>query len=469
LVSVGLLLFHAFPSRGWRRLVLLGLNIIFISSFADALPELLPLVGFLLLSYLCIRFAQAQPSRLLFAGCIIILMGAFIYVKQYSIIEGYTFLREPYVTIGLSYIFFRVLQVLVDTYQGAITERPSPLRLFNHICFFLTFISGPIQRFQDYRGQEDALSSVSITSEKAYEAFSRIINGSIKLVFFSAVFQDIHEYSLIWMRLNPDSRFLWIGYACACFAYLLQMYINFSGYMDVVIGVGGLFGFSLPENFNYPLSSSSFLDVWRRWHITLGDWFKLYLFTPTVKALTRRGSKRSHVPYYGVLAFFVTFFATGLWHETTTEMILLGFLLGFGVSFNKLYEVEMRKRLGKKRFGMLRENFFYSSFMQGLTITYLAISLTSLWWDIHTIRSAVERLGLAGGALSLALCVFGVVGVKLIYELLWKCSSPLASASKDFLQTFVFQQTSLALRLFLLTFLLFDAHGAIPEIAYMGF
>jgi D-alanyl-lipoteichoic acid acyltransferase DltB (MBOAT superfamily) len=252
-------------------------------------------------------------------------------------------------------------------------------------------------------------------------------------------------------------------------AYLLQLYISFSGYIDVVIGVGRLFGFTLPENFNWPLSAKNFLEFWSRWHISLSYWFKLYLFNPIVKALNRRYLNPKVVPYYGVVAFFVTFFIMGLWHGTTPVFVVYGLFLGLGVSINKLYEVVMRKYLGKKRFAGLRLNKFYSIFCQSLTITYFAIALTCLWLNMTGLLKLFEDLGLSGLSAAVGLCIALTLMGIFISSLIRIFANFMSKHLRVITSSFWLRQLGLSGRLLILIFALFSQTAQIPVIQYIGF
>jgi D-alanyl-lipoteichoic acid acyltransferase DltB (MBOAT superfamily) len=380
----------------------------------------------------------------------------------------FTFDR-PFNVIGLSYVLFRILQLLVDAYQGDIKEKLSPLRTFNYLFFFPSFLSGPIQRYQDYRDQENDIGILNLSSETVYEAFSRITNGLLKVVMLSAIFQIGYNEAILAMKFNVNSLLLGVWYCLACMAYLLQLYISFSGYIDVVIGVGRLFGFTLPENFNWPLSAKNFLEFWSRWHISLSYWFKLYLFNPIVKALNRRYLNPKVVPYYGVVAFFVTFFIMGLWHGTTPVFVVYGLFLGLGVSINKLYEVVMRKYLGKKRFAGLRLNKFYSIFCQSLTITYFAIALTCLWLNMTGLLKLFEDLGLSGLSAAVGLCIALTLMGIFISSLIRIFANFMSKHLRVITSSFWLRQLGLSGRLLILIFALFSQTAQIPVIQYIGF
>ncbi len=238
------------------------------------------------------------------------------------------------------------------------------------------------------------------------------------------------------------------GLAIACMAYLMYMYINFSGYMDVVIGVGRLFGFEVPENFDWPLSSANLLDLWSRWHITLGEWFKFYLFNPLLKYLGHRFRNPAMFPAHGIVAFFVTFFVIGVWHEATLELMIYGVLIGGGVSFNKLYEVGMRKYLGKKRFAKLRSNALYAAFANGLMIAYFGITLSCLWMEKGELLRPAITLGTSGIAMSFGIVIAAAMLIRSVVGALKAGLRPLSGANEYLGRSLFFQQLGLGARVF---------------------
>jgi D-alanyl-lipoteichoic acid acyltransferase DltB (MBOAT superfamily) len=180
--------------------------------------------------------------------------------------------------------------------------------------------------------------------------------------------------------------------------YTVYLYFNFSGYMDIVIGIGGLLGQSLPENFDKPFTARSFLEFWQRWHMTLSQWFKFYLFNPLLMFLMAGLPSPAMTAYLGVLAFFITFLVMGVWHGTTAVFVIYGLLMGAGASINKLWQVACIKRLGNKRYRALTESTAYIYFARGLTVSYFALALTCLWvTELPQFTALFVRLGVAGG------------------------------------------------------------------------
>jgi D-alanyl-lipoteichoic acid acyltransferase DltB (MBOAT superfamily) len=195
-------------------------------------------------------------------------------------------------------------------------------------------------------------------------------------------------------QVEPGSKI--IPVACLFPVYAVFLYCNFSGYIDVAIGAAGLVGLSLPENFDRPFSSQSFVDFWNRWHITLSTWLRSYVYNPLLMQLMRSFPQRSWEPVWAVVAFFVTFFLIGLWHGRNSEFLFYGLLLGLGVSMNKAYELLMTAWIGRKRFIKLSSNQAYIAAARGLTFTYFSVTLlwfSSSWNQIEELR---RRLGTTG-------------------------------------------------------------------------
>jgi D-alanyl-lipoteichoic acid acyltransferase DltB (MBOAT superfamily) len=178
--------------------------------------------------------------------------------------------------------------------------------------------------------------------------------------------------------------------------YPVYLFLNFSGYTDFVIGVARLFGIILPENFDRPFSSESFIEFWSRWHISLSAWLKAYVYTPLVIALMRRFPSPRVEPLLGVLSYFVTFFLVGVWHGQTPEFVFFGLLQGGGVAMNKLYQIACETSLGPKAYRRLRANPLYRGLACGLTFTWFAFSLLWFWSSWPEIARMASQIGWPG-------------------------------------------------------------------------
>lgn len=392
------LLFHLLQNSLYRRLVLAAASLAFIGSYVSDGWQVVPLGAFLLLGYAAIELVRRRPSDTNLAIGVVAIVLLFVYLKRFSFVDALPGLPFPYLVIGLSYILFRVLHLIVDARSAGWSTPINPLSFFNYTCSFLSFVSGPIQRFQEFARGEAAVTA-SVNSDRVFRSFSRVVTGFIKVSVLSAIADHIFEK--LSGRLLDDVvplQGLPYGavYAGAAISYTIYLYCNFAGYMDIVIGAGWLFNQNLPENFNHPFAARNFLDFWGRWHMTLSEWFRTYLFLPLMKALATRFPSPAVQPLLGVASFFVTFLIMGMWHGTTSVFLVYGFLMGAGASVNKCWQLFMTARLGKRGYKAVGGNPFYVYACRGSTFSYFAVALTCLWVDIHGLGDIVRRLGMLG-------------------------------------------------------------------------
>ncbi|OAF16742.1 MBOAT family O-acyltransferase [Bradyrhizobium neotropicale] len=397
-LAAAVIAFHISESVVYRRFVLGAANAVFIASYLSDVTQVLPLAAFLALGYVCISALHLRQSTLVLAVGVVAILCCYVFLKRFSFFEVFGQLSFPYLTVGLSYILFRILHIMVDVRSGDLAERIGPLAFFRFTCNFLCFVSGPIQRYQDFSTM-DGKAAVQLDQSVVYAAFSRIATGYVKFVIIAAT----ADYAFTFLSphlLQPTGLpllKLCAVYATVASLYTVYLYFNFSGYMDIVIGIGTLLGQQLPENFDKPFSARSFLEFWQRWHMTLSQWFKLYLFNPLVMLLMTWLPSPALTSYLGVLAFFITFGVMGVWHGTTAVFVIYGLLMGAGASINKLWQVACTERLGKKRYRALTQSTAYIYVARGLTIAYFVLALTCLWVpELPQFTYLLARLGVAG-------------------------------------------------------------------------
>jgi alginate O-acetyltransferase complex protein AlgI len=204
---------------------------------------------------------------------------------------------------------------VIDLYRNNVDVQKNPLKVALYIAFFPQLIAGPIVRYKDIEHQ---MEFRSVTLNKFHSGVTRFIIGLGKKVIIAnnaaiaadGIFSIFHQpvFSL-------DLPTAWLGVMC----YTVQIYFDFSGYSDMAIGLGRMFGFDFLENFNYPYISSSIREFWRRWHISLSTFFRDYLYIPL-------GGNRKGNVYFNL---FVVFLATGLWHGASMNFVLWGLWHGF--------------------------------------------------------------------------------------------------------------------------------------------
>ncbi len=389
------LVFNLGAAAWWRRAVLLVANLLFLASFARSPAAFVPFAGFLALGFVAQRSTRQGLAPRLFVVLMILTLAAFAWLKHYTFIPSGTYLPFPYVVVGLSYVFFRVLHLVIDSHQGAIEEPVGLLSYLNYTLNFTALTSGPIQRYQDYHRME--ADRLPLGLAEAGGALERIVVGYFKVAVVSMALSLLQHGAIDALGPAPGggqalgSRVL-SGVLVAA-VYPVYLYFNFSGYVDVVIGVARFFRIVLPENFDRPFSSENFIVFWSRWHITLSNWLKTYVYNPLMLAGMTRVTAPALAPYLAVGAFFVTFFLVGLWHGQTSEFLFFGFLQGGGVAANKLYQVLMQQKLGRKGYRALAANPFYHAACRGLTFTWFAFTLFWFWSNWEQIGSFSRALG----------------------------------------------------------------------------
>lgn len=230
--------------------------------------------------------------------------------------------------IGISFYTFQIISYTVDIYRGERAQK-NFIYLAAYIAMFPQLIAGPIVRYRDIAGQ--LVKREHTWSEAAY-GIRRFILGLAKKILIA---NQLGELCDIFRTSGEKSvLFYWI-YA---FAFALHIYFDFSGYSDMAIGLGRVFGFRFPENFNYPYVSASITEFWRRWHISLGAWFRDYVYIPMGGNRKGRGRQLFNI--------LVVWLLTGFWHGAEWNFILWGFYFAALLTVEKLW---LLQRLEKSR------------------------------------------------------------------------------------------------------------------------
>lgn len=296
--------------RQWRTPTLLVFSLVF---YAWSEPRFLPLMLLTVaVDYAFgIALSRSRRKRLWLIGAVIFNLALLGYFKYADFLL--TLIGLPPIglglPIGISFYTFQALSYVIDVYRGDAKAQTSIVAFGSYVTLFPQLVAGPIVRYTELDRQltdrRHSLTSVSA-------GISCFVVGLCKKVLLGntagAVWESIRD-------LPPDARsasLAWLGLVCFAF----QIYFDFSGYSDMAIGLGRLFGFRFPQNFNYPYTAVSVTDFWRRWHITLSTWFREYLYIPL--GGNRRGEGRTY------LNLFIVWSATGLWHGSSLNFLLWG-------------------------------------------------------------------------------------------------------------------------------------------------
>lgn len=387
----------------WRQVVLLVANLAFVSTFTHDSAQLAPFAGLLALGFAAVKLLERWKSRLLFTVLLLAALLAFCCLKRYTFVPHGLLLPYVYLTVGMSYVFFRIMHLIIDAYQGSLPERVGPIAYVNFTLNFTALISGPIQFFRDYRRTESE-HPPALTEAAVGTALERIVAGFFKVAIVSPMLWAIHDGCLGRVAVSPSPAQHAVYAALAFGAYPVYLYFNFSGYTDFVIGVARFLRLELPENFDRPFLAEGYIEFWGRWHMTLSNWLKTYVYSPLLITLMRRYPSRSAERYVGVVAYFVTFFLIGAWHGQTSMFLMFGVLQGVGVSANKLYQIVMMRRLGRAAYRALCANAVYAALSRGLTFTFYAFSLLWFWSAWSELGRLASLLGVLG-----TIAAFGLV------------------------------------------------------------
>ncbi|MBR4027521.1 MAG: MBOAT family protein [Lachnospiraceae bacterium] len=265
-------------------------------------------------------------------GISLCLLGYFKYanffITNFNAVTGLSVsLLKITLPIGISFYTFQLISYIIDVYWGTVQPQKNLISLATYITMFPQLIAGPIVRYSDV---EKELSNRTISSEKIAYGIRRFVFGLSKKILIANV---LGEFCSIFRNSDEKSILFYWAYAIAI---SLHIYFDFSGYSDMAIGLGSILGFHFPENFNYPFISKSMTEFWRRWHMSLGTWFRDYVYIPL------GGSRRS--PQRNLFNVFVVWFLTGMWHGAEWTFIIWGLYFAILLSIEKSFFLKWLKK-----------------------------------------------------------------------------------------------------------------------------
>lgn len=277
-----------------------------------------------------------RRAGLYLALSVLLSLGTLVYFKYADFmirnLNALTGLSVPLLSlalpVGISFYTFQILSYTVDVYRGTVPAQRNLIDLAAYIAMFPQLIAGPIVRYADIEPQ---LRERRSTPEMIAAGTQRFVLGLAKKVLIANVlYQLITTYKA---TTEPSVLFGWM-YAVA---YLLHIYFDFSGYSDMAIGLGKIFGFTFAENFNYPYISRSITEFWRRWHMSLGSWFRDYVYIPM-------GGNRVP-PLRRYLNILVVWMLTGLWHGADWNFVLWGLFFAVFLMLEKAFLLKPLQKL----------------------------------------------------------------------------------------------------------------------------
>lgn len=336
-----LLGYYVCPKKG-RNLFLLIASLVF---YAWGEPKYVFLMIFsILVNYIFGRLMDKNRGRqkrmkLLLVLSVVIdlgLLSVFKYtdfiITNVNAIFGANFdLLNIALPIGISFYTFQAMSYTIDVYRNDVRVQKNLIDFGMYITMFPQLIAGPIVRYADV---QDQLAERSVTTADFSEGVMRFVVGLGKKVLLA------NQMGAVWSEIyalggDVSALMAWTG----AIAYTFQIYFDFSGYSDMAIGLGRMFGFKFPENFRYPYQSVSITDFWRRWHITLSTWFKEYLYIPL--GGNRRGLARQ------ALNLLIVWSLTGFWHGAGWNFVMWGLYYFVILFIEKLFLLKALDKLPK--------------------------------------------------------------------------------------------------------------------------
>ena len=301
-----LILYYSAKSRQTRNYILLITSIIFY-AWGEPVFVFIMLASIFVNWYLALIMNHRRVLLTLVIGLDVLLLGVFKYAGFITENLGMTRINIA-LPIGISFFTFQMMSYVFDVYYGKSQPQKNPLYVALYISFFPQLIAGPIVRYSQI---ESEVVSRTESMDSFSEGVRRFIYGLGKKVLLANFVAQIAD-NVFGYLLNPSVMMSWLG----AIAYTLQIYFDFSGYSDMAIGLGLMFGFHFEENFRYPYMASSVSDFWRRWHISLSTWFRDYVYIPL------GGNRVSHLRW--LVNVFVVWLLTGIWHGANWTFILWG-------------------------------------------------------------------------------------------------------------------------------------------------
>ena len=343
------------------------------------------MAGSILLGYifglLIEKFQNTSLSKLFLVCSVTISLGllgyfkyANFFIENINIATGIGLpLLKVVLPIGISFYTFQIVSYIIDVYWGKVKAQRNFISLATYITMFPQLIAGPIVRYSDVEHQ---LTERSITFEKISYGIRRFSFGLGKKILIANV---LGEFCSIFHASDEKSILFYWAYAIAI---SLQIYFDFSGYSDMAIGLGSMLGFHFVENFNYPFISKSITEFWRRWHMSLGTWFRDYVYIPL------GGSRCSKIK--NIRNIFVVWLLTGFWHGAEWTFIAWGVYFGILLMIEKTFLLE---KLNRHKF-------------MGHIYVFFLIVFSFIIFDATTIIDGFSNIG----------GLFGMGGVPLISE-----------------------------------------------------
>jgi D-alanyl-lipoteichoic acid acyltransferase DltB (MBOAT superfamily) len=381
--------FHLAPGKLLRQLILAATSAAFLYSLVPNERSWIFFAVVLAGSYVSLTLVRLLRKGTVVAALIGLVLVVFLYVKRYEFFASFVpvpmdwnLVLHPIELVGLSYMLFKLIHMLVDEWQGQLAPF-SWWSYLNYQLSFFTLTAGPIQRYNDFARSWNEMDLRPREPREGLLLWIRLLAGMIKISLLGA--WALAAFQRASAMTGPRS----LGDALVCFyIYPAFLYFNFSGYTDVMIGAGGLLGFNLPENFNRPYLARNVLDFWDRWHISVTHWIRDYVFMSSYKFAASHFASAARVASYVLL--FLALFLAGVWHGTTAGYVIFGALNGLGVAVTRAYTDILRATLGGPGLRAYLQNRLIKWIAVIVTLHYVCFCHLFFSMNPHDVRILLE-------------------------------------------------------------------------------
>jgi alginate O-acetyltransferase complex protein AlgI len=393
--AVGIV-FHLAPGKRPRQFILACTSALFLASLVPDLRSWEWFAALLAGTFVALVAVRAWGHGAVVAAGISFVVVVYLYLKRYAFLASFIpfplaweLRLHPVEVVGLSYMIFKFIQMLVDQWQGQLA-RFNLWTYLNYQLSFFTLTAGPIQRYNDFLRYWEEMDLGPSDTRDSLLLWIRILMGMIKVGLLGAYADQICRYA------NDAHQVPTLSDALLSFyVYPMYLYFNFSGYTDIMLGAGGLLGFRLPENFNRPWLARNVLDFWDRWHITLTHWIRDYVFMTSYKIAATQFPRGAR--YWSYALLFLALFVAGIWHGATDGFFVFGALNGLGAAITRAYGDVLRAALGRQRLHAYLKNPTVRLIAVVVTLHY--VCLCQLFFALDVER-ALEILAAAGSEIA---------------------------------------------------------------------
>ncbi|MDF2720736.1 MAG: hypothetical protein K0Q59_411 [Paenibacillus sp.] len=387
LMIVSMALFYAFPR--WRIPILTVANMVF--YVVAGLGNLILFLVMTAFTYYCSKALRGRYARFMIAFSIIVCLANLVFFKyttflirsaenwfSVKLLTENSFLLQIVLPIGISFYTFQMIAYLVDVYKGRWEPAQSLLRFWVFISFYAHLVAGPIMRGKEFMPQIDGIGKIRYSAANFRLGAFFLSLGIFKKVVL-ADYLTPHVDSFFTHTPTLTGAEGWIG----AYLFAFQIFYDFSAYSEMALGIAYFFGMELAVNFRTPYLSTNPGEFWKRWHITLSNWIRDYIYIPL--GGSRKGEMRSYVNV------FIAMTLSGIWHGASWNFVAWGMFYGLLAALHRLYNIVKKK---------LRLDFLDGSLIYKFVAIIVFFHITCIAWVLFRVTSLHDALQLIGRMLS---------------------------------------------------------------------